>query len=32
MGVPARFVGAPLCASRNTIKARPLLSFPARIL
>ncbi len=27
MGVPARFVGAPLCAFPNTIQARPLLSF-----
>src|SRR6202023_2350816 len=31
MGVPARFVGAPLCAFSNTIQARPLLNFPVRI-
>jgi hypothetical protein len=31
MGVPARFVGAPLCAFSNTIQARPLLGFPTRI-
>jgi hypothetical protein len=31
LGVPARFVGAPLCAFSNTIQARPLLGFPTRI-
>jgi hypothetical protein len=31
MGVPARFVGTPLCASRKSRSEIPLRAHPARI-